>query len=72
MDSLMVLLTLIAVVGLLIFQEWFAHRTRLHLEEGRRIRAALLRGEAFAHRYRTWKWVYREILDIGARKNVDN
>lgn len=67
MDSLMVLLTIIAVVGLLIFQEWFACRTRLRLEEGRRIRAALLRGEALAHRYCTWKRVYREILDIGRR-----
>lgn len=71
MGNLIALLTLTVVVGLFIFQEWFAYRTRLHLEEGRRIRGALLRGEALAHRYRTWKRVYREILVNWKGKNVD-
>lgn len=59
---------LVALVVLFVFQEWFAYRTRLSLREGRMIRRALFRGEAFAHKYRTWKFVYREILDIGGDK----
>ncbi|HIH9926396.1 hypothetical protein ACNGWS_25695 [Klebsiella pneumoniae] len=32
---------------------------------------ALFKGEAFAHRYRMWQRVYREILMTGGRKDVD-
>lgn len=65
MTTSVVFLLLLAVIALFVFQEWFAYRTRLSLREGSRIRRALFRGEVFAHKYRTWKQVYREILEIG-------
>ena len=65
------LMLVLALVVLFIFQEWFAYRTRLSLREGSRIRHALFRGEAFAHSYRMWKRVYREILVNRKGKNVD-
>lgn len=65
-------LALLVVVVLFIFQQWFDCRTRLSLREGSRVRRALFRGEAFAHNYRMWQRVYREIRMNGELKNVDN
>lgn len=62
---------LLVVVVLFIFQQWFDYRTRLSLREGSRVRRALFRGEAFAHNYRMWQRVYRELRMNGDRKNVD-
>ncbi|EBK3072107.1 hypothetical protein CA468_20125 [Salmonella enterica] len=64
-------LALLVVVVLFIFQQWFDYRTRLSLWEGSRVRRALFRGEAFAHNYRMWQRVYRELRMNGDRKNVD-
>lgn len=64
-------LALLVVVVLFIFQQWFDYRTRLSLREGSRVRRALFRGEAFAHNYRMWQRVYRELRMNGDRKNVD-
>lgn len=62
MGSLWLLVLLLMLCG---FQQWRFHRDMKSYREGARIRRALFRGEAFAHNYRMWKRVYREILDIG-------
>ncbi|EPB0513778.1 hypothetical protein ACRABS_004129 [Salmonella enterica subsp. enterica] len=66
------LLTLLAIGVFLVLR----HRYRLNKvlkshQEEIRIRSVLIRGSAFTNKYRVWKWVYREILDIGGSKNVD-
>lgn len=64
-------LVLLFIVALCLPQQWVAYRTRRAFREGRLVRRALFKGEAFAHRYRIWQWVYREILMTGGRKDVD-
>ncbi|MGS3584177.1 hypothetical protein ACB286_00250 [Enterobacter cloacae] len=63
------LLTLLAIGVLSVLHDWYRLRKKLqsHREELRVIRVKA-RGTAFANNYRAWKWVYREILDIGLTK----
>lgn len=63
------LLTLLAIGVLSVLHDWYRLRKKLqsHREELRVIRVKA-RGTAFANNYRVWKWVYREILDIGGDK----
>ena len=72
MADLLILLTLLAIGVLSVLLHWYRLRKKLqsYREELRVIRVKA-RGTAFAKNYRVWKWVYREILDIGGRKSVD-
>ncbi|HHQ5858170.1 TPA: hypothetical protein ACSRRE_004259 [Enterobacter hormaechei subsp. hoffmannii] len=60
------LLTLLAIGALSVLLDWYRLSKKLqsYREELRVIRVKA-RGTAFANNYRAWKWVYREILDIG-------
>ncbi len=64
-------LVLLLVVALCLLQQCVAYRTRRAFREGRLVRRALFKGEAFAHRYRMWQRVYRGILMTGGRNDVD-
>ncbi|MGM8431809.1 hypothetical protein [Enterobacter cloacae] len=68
MADLLILLTLLAIGVLSVLLHWYRLSKKLqsYREELRVIRVKA-RGTAFASNYRVWKWVYREILDIGER-----
>lgn len=66
------LLTLLAIGVLSVLQHWYRSNKALkRCQQDTRVRRIKARGAAFASNYRAWKWVYREILDIGDRKHVD-
>jgi hypothetical protein len=64
-------LVLLLIVALFLFQQWCAYRYLSSIREASRVRRVFFRAEAFAHNYRMWQRVYREILMTGGRKDVD-
>ncbi|EMG7890304.1 hypothetical protein V5L74_004098 [Enterobacter hormaechei] len=60
------LLTLLAIGVLSVLHHWYRSNKALkRCQQENRVRHIKARGAAFASNYRVWKWVYREILDIG-------
>lgn len=60
------LLTLLAIGVLSVLQHWYrSNKSLKRCQQDTQVRRIKARGAAFANNYRVWKWVYREILDIG-------
>lgn len=62
------LLTLLAIGALSVLWHWYRSIKALkRFQQDTQVRRIKARGAAFASNYLVWKWVYREILDIGER-----
>ncbi|HDZ1816709.1 TPA: hypothetical protein RRY94_003510 [Vibrio cholerae] len=60
------LLTLLATGVLSVLWHWYRSIKALkRCQQDTQVHRIKARGAAFASNYRVWKWVYREILDIG-------
>lgn len=67
------MLALLASGLLLVLCHWYrGYKAVKSYQEATRVIRVKARSTAFANNYRVWKWVYREILDVGDRNNVDN
>ncbi|MCW8352394.1 hypothetical protein [Citrobacter portucalensis] len=63
------LLTLLAIGVLsVLWHRYQSIKALKRCQQDTQVRCIKARGAAFASNYRVWKWVYREILDIGGDK----